>query len=30
MRMLENFGIYYYDPAAWQTSCFGDEDEQEL
>lgn len=29
MRMLENYGIYYYDPRPGNV-CFGDEDEQEL
>ena len=29
MRLLENFGIYYYDPRPGNV-CFGDEDEQEL
>jgi len=29
MKMLEHFGIYYYDPRPGNV-CFGDEDEQEL
>lgn len=29
MRLLEHYGIYYYDPRPGNIS-FGDEDEQEL
>ena len=29
MRILENYGIYYYDPRPGNV-CFGDEDEQVL
>jgi hypothetical protein len=29
MRLLEHYGIYYYDPRPGNV-CFGDEDEQEL
>lgn len=29
MKMLEKYGIYYYDPRPGNV-CFGDEDDQEL
>jgi hypothetical protein len=29
MRMLEKYGVYYYDPRPGNV-CFGDEDEREL